>query len=278
MLRRRRSRHGDPRISSPARRIWCSAAPSPTCLADPRRATFRATRFASIRWQGCSGWSRRASGGPLADKRSAPPAQPGDRPRCADRRARRPGPGPPRHLAASRARRAAPIRSLRPGRTSPLAERRARLIAEARPLVRRGRAPGACASLFPRVPAPIFCFDRLASDWASLGIAAARAPAKAVAADLRLVDAVAPSISPAWFVRKFRCGDSPDLRSAEADELLDAARAAPVAAQRAALLAEAARLIDEAALFLPIAAPIRWSLVSPTDSKVSPRTASPATR
>ena len=44
--------------------------------------------------------------------------------------------------------------------------------------------------------------------------------------------------------------------------LMDSGRDAMIAAQRAALLAEAGRLIDEDALFLPIAAPIRWSLVA----------------
>jgi peptide/nickel transport system substrate-binding protein len=44
--------------------------------------------------------------------------------------------------------------------------------------------------------------------------------------------------------------------------LLDAARTAPVPAQRYALLYDAARRIDEAQLFIPLAAPVRWSLVS----------------
>jgi len=48
----------------------------------------------------------------------------------------------------------------------------------------------------------------------------------------------------------------------EADKLLDAARDTLIAAQRGALLAQAATRIDDAQLFLPIAAPIRWSLVS----------------
>ena len=41
-----------------------------------------------------------------------------------------------------------------------------------------------------------------------------------------------------------------------------AIEAKQVAAQRAALLAEAARLMDDEQLFIPIAAPIRWALVS----------------
>ena len=41
-----------------------------------------------------------------------------------------------------------------------------------------------------------------------------------------------------------------------------AARQTPVPAQRYALLAQAAARIDDAQLFLPITAPVRWSLVS----------------
>jgi peptide/nickel transport system substrate-binding protein len=43
---------------------------------------------------------------------------------------------------------------------------------------------------------------------------------------------------------------------------MDAARLAPVPAQRSALLAQAAARIDEAQLFIPLTAPVRWSLVA----------------
>ncbi|HEX6742004.1 MAG TPA: ABC transporter substrate-binding protein, partial [Sphingomicrobium sp.] len=81
------------------------------------------------------------------------------------------------------------------------------------------------------------------------------------AADFRLVDAIAPSSSPAWFLRQFRCQIVP-VCDAAADELIDAARDTLVPAQRAALFSQAAARIDDAQLFLPLAAPIRWSLVS----------------
>ncbi|HEU5286467.1 MAG TPA: ABC transporter substrate-binding protein [Sphingomicrobium sp.] len=143
--------------------------------------------------------------------------------------------------------------------TVPIGERRPQLIAavdrlfgaEDRPVIRIALPEGPGAQLL---------FNRLAADWAMLGIRLERA-AKGQAADLRLVDAVAPSTSPAWFVRQFRCAVAAICDDA-ADPLLEAARSAPVAAQRGALLAEAARLMDEAQLFIPIAAPVRWSLVS----------------
>jgi len=43
---------------------------------------------------------------------------------------------------------------------------------------------------------------------------------------------------------------------------MEAARQSPVPAQRYALLVQAAGLIDDGQLFIPIAAPVRWSLVS----------------
>jgi peptide/nickel transport system substrate-binding protein len=43
---------------------------------------------------------------------------------------------------------------------------------------------------------------------------------------------------------------------------MDAARQTPIPAQRYALLTQAAGRIDELQLFIPITAPIRWSLVS----------------
>jgi peptide/nickel transport system substrate-binding protein len=43
---------------------------------------------------------------------------------------------------------------------------------------------------------------------------------------------------------------------------MDGARAATIPAQRNTLLAQAAQLIDTEQLFIPLAAPIRWSLVS----------------
>jgi len=46
------------------------------------------------------------------------------------------------------------------------------------------------------------------------------------------------------------------------DELLQAARDTPVLAQRSALLTDASRQVDSQQLFIAIAAPIRWSLVS----------------
>jgi oligopeptide transport system substrate-binding protein len=141
----------------------------------------------------------------------------------------------------------------------PFAQRQAGAVAEAR------RAIGGEEQLRLGIALPDGrggdrLFRRLAADWRPLGIELVRA-GPGVPADLKLIDQVAPSSSPAWFVRSFRCGVVA-ICSEEADEQMDAARTSLGGADRAALLSEAGRLIDEEVLFLPIAAPIRWSLVA----------------
>ncbi|HEV2043313.1 MAG TPA: ABC transporter substrate-binding protein [Sphingomicrobium sp.] len=142
----------------------------------------------------------------------------------------------------------------------PIAERRIDLFSQARTMIGDGE-PLTLAITLPDGPGGIILFDRLAADWGAIGIKLVRA-SKGVPADLRLVDLVAPSASPAWFVRAFRCDLRP-LCSEEADEMMDSARGATVADQRAAFIREASRLLEEETLFLPITAPVRWSLVGP---------------
>jgi oligopeptide transport system substrate-binding protein len=49
---------------------------------------------------------------------------------------------------------------------------------------------------------------------------------------------------------------------ADINQMLDSARTAAVPAQRYAFLAQAAAKIDQDQLFIPLSAPVRWSLVS----------------
>ena len=62
-------------------------------------------------------------------------------------------------------------------------------------------------------------------------------------------------------MRRFRCGAVP-LCDDQLDQLMEAARQTPVPAQRYALLSQAAARIDDVQMYIPIAAPVRWSLVS----------------
>ena len=141
----------------------------------------------------------------------------------------------------------------------PAEERRAALVAEANRLFGRVDRPTLRIAL-PDGPGGKYLLARLGYDWAPLGIKVERAPSPA-SADLVWIDEVAPSTSPAWFARRFRCGAAP-ICVEEAEPLLAQARLTVDSRQRAALFVEAAARMDGAQLFIPIAAPIRWSLVS----------------
>lgn len=143
---------------------------------------------------------------------------------------------------------------------TPIAQRRPALAAAADELFAEEEERPVLAIELPEGPGAEILLNRLRQDWAVLGIGVERAGPDQPA-DLELVDIVAPSTSAAWFLRRFRCEDTP-ICSEDADTLLDAARATPVAAQHSALLLEAARRMDEAQVFIPLTAPIRWSLVS----------------
>jgi peptide/nickel transport system substrate-binding protein len=140
----------------------------------------------------------------------------------------------------------------------PAIERRAALQAEAQRLFGDGERPRLRVAL-PDGPGGDLLFARLSADWGAIGIGVERAGPGAPA-DLAWIDEVAPSSSPGWYLRRFRCGVAP-ICVPEADSILDAARTAPDPAQRGALFADAAFMIDDAGLFIALAAPVRWALV-----------------
>jgi oligopeptide transport system substrate-binding protein len=139
------------------------------------------------------------------------------------------------------------------------ADRLAGLKAQASRLLPKGESAIVHVAL-PAGPGADLLFQLLSRDWGALGLTVQRANA-VEGADFALIDQVAPSASPAWFVRRFRCG-AVSVCDADADQLMDTARQTPIPAQRYALLAQAAARIDDAELFIPITAPVRWSLVS----------------
>lgn len=113
----------------------------------------------------------------------------------------------------------------------------------------------------PEGPGYRILFAHLRRDWARIGVRAERVGPEA-AADLELVDAAAPVNFASWYLRRFTCEESPVCDPA-VDEMIAAARIAPAARTRRALLANADRLLTDAGAFIPLAAPIRWSMVSP---------------
>ena len=141
----------------------------------------------------------------------------------------------------------------------PLAERRA---AARGFLERAGPERLSVRVALPEGPGFRLLFAHLKRDWATVGVATEHVAADDASADLRFVDAVAPASAASWYLRHFSCGGSAVCDPA-ADEMLAAARIAPNLAARRALLANADRIVADAAPFIPLAAPIRWSLVSP---------------
>lgn len=141
---------------------------------------------------------------------------------------------------------------------TPLADRLPALRATVERLL--GKTKTAIEVALPQGPGGDLLLTQLQHDWGAIGLTVERAQSPA-AADFVLIDEVAPSTSPAWFVRRIRCGAVP-ICDPQADQLMEAARQTPVPAQRYALLAQAAARIDDAQLFIAIAAPVRWSLLS----------------
>ena len=97
-------------------------------------------------------------------------------------------------------------------------------------------------------------------DWRAIGVSAYRAK-PGEKADLELVDRLARYSSPRWFLNQFHCSLKLGLCSSEADELVAQSleEADPAARERMLLDAQAALTADE--VFIPLGAPIRWSLV-----------------
>jgi len=75
-----------------------------------------------------------------------------------------------------------------------------------------------------------------------------------------LIDKVADISSPGWYLDQLSCNATP-ICSSKADQLLDAARVATVREDRIRLWGEAERELIATRNFIPIANPVRWSLV-----------------
>lgn len=137
-----------------------------------------------------------------------------------------------------------------------------RATAQAR--VARWKATGgALAPLriaMPAGPGSKLVLERLRGDFTAIGLAI-RAVPETAPADLRLVDSVARYGRATWFLNQLACGTGRAVCSPVGDARVAEARAATDPQQRAALLAEAEAEITAAGGFIPLAMPLRWSLV-----------------
>jgi peptide/nickel transport system substrate-binding protein len=108
----------------------------------------------------------------------------------------------------------------------------------------------------PAGPGATILFGYVAAGLRSIGIEVDRVAADADA-DLRLVDAVAPYDSARWYL-----ATACQLCGADAQAALDAARDAPSLVLRSRYIAAADAALAGDVAFIPIARPLRWSLVS----------------
>lgn len=108
----------------------------------------------------------------------------------------------------------------------------------------------------PSGPGATLVWGRLAEAMLRIGITPRRVALDA-AADLRLIDEVAPYDSGRWFVNMACVACTP-----EAAALITAGREAPDLAQRSQRIAEADAALTADAAYIPLAQPLRWSAVA----------------
>ena len=116
--------------------------------------------------------------------------------------------------------------------------------------------PIALTIALPAGPGGTLLFGQIAADLRRIGIEASRAAPDA-AADLRLIDRVAPYDSARWYLAN-ACAPCSD----EATALLEAGRDAPTLRLRSQRIAEADAALNRDTAFIPLARPLRWSLVA----------------
>ncbi len=112
----------------------------------------------------------------------------------------------------------------------------------------------------PDGPGSDLLFQQLARDWATIGVSTVRVPT-GEGADLEMRDRLARYSSPRWFLNQFNCELEIGLCSAEADELVAQSLAIRDAATKQQVLAEAHSALVAEEVFIPLGAPVRWSLV-----------------
>lgn len=141
---------------------------------------------------------------------------------------------------------------------APLAARRAEAAAIIGRLTQG--VPPTLRIALPLGPGYRLVFAHLKRDLRTIGVSAEAVPREA-AADVRLIDQIAPATMASWYLRRFACASS-KVCNREADSMMAAARIAATPAERSDRLREADRLLGEAAVYVPLTAPVRWHLVS----------------
>lgn len=112
----------------------------------------------------------------------------------------------------------------------------------------------------PQGPGSDILFAGLREQFAAVGVDLQRAGSPADA-DLVLRDRVARFGGAQWFLNQFNCRVTASICSEDVDFLVDLANNAPDPAESASYLAEAEAALTAFNPFIPLGAPIRWSMV-----------------
>jgi ABC-type transport system substrate-binding protein len=145
-----------------------------------------------------------------------------------------------------------------------------RRVAAAR--VRAWAGPGREAVVrvaLPRGPGSDILIRALAQAWGEIGVSVKRV-AEGESADLELRDTLARFSSPRWYLNQFNCSLKAGLCSPQADALVRRSLTERDAAVRERLLVEAHAELVEREVFIPLGAPVRWSLVRGSISNFLP--------
>jgi len=125
---------------------------------------------------------------------------------------------------------------------------------------RAGRGPPKISIGLPDGPGSDLLFRALAQDFAAIGVLTSRVN-DMKQADLILRDRVARFGAASWFLNQFNCRVSRVVCAEGADYLVGLANEAKDPAEEASYLAEAEQALTATNLYIPLGAPIRWSLV-----------------
>lgn len=140
----------------------------------------------------------------------------------------------------------------------PAAERRTRAATQVRLWSAAHRDQSLAIRIaLPDGPGGNLLWGVLASSLTTVGLVPERVSLSNRTADLRLVDAVAPYDNARWYLATACQPCSP-----EAQDALEGARLAPTLLERSQRTSEADRLLAEDTAFIPLARPLRWSLVA----------------
>ncbi|KLE34882.1 hypothetical protein AAW00_09725 [Aurantiacibacter luteus] len=120
-------------------------------------------------------------------------------------------------------------------------------------------APTRLTLWLPEGPGWDLLLGNLAGQLREVGVELQRAQTRE-AADMVLVDRVARYPAPRWFLGQFACRLRVGLCSESVDAMVAQAAAQPDPAVRATMMAQAEAELTLANVFIPIAAPLRWSL------------------